>query len=132
MIFRPEYPRPDFDRSHRWLSLNGEWDFAADPDNNGLQTGWEQPGHALWSQQIHVPFAWESSASHIEQEWLPVGWYRRIVERPSEWADERIILHIGAAHYLCQVWLNGQWIGEHIGGYLPFSFDVTDALERCS
>lgn len=130
MIFRPEYPRPDFDRSHRWLSLNGEWDFAADPDNNGLQTGWEQPGHALWSQQIHVPFAWESSASHIEQEWLPVGWYRRIVERPSEWADERIILHIGAAHYLCQVWLNGQWIGEHIGGYLPFSFDVTDALDH--
>ena len=125
-----DYPRPDFDRSHRWLSLNGEWDFAADPDNAGQQAGWQHPGRVSWSQRICVPFAWESSASGIEQEWLPVGWYRRMIQRPSEWVNEHTILHIGAAHYVCQVWLNGHWIGEHVGGYLPFSFDLTDALDE--
>lgn len=130
MLLHPEYPRPDFDRSHRWSSLNGEWDFAADPDNSGQQAGWQHPGHASWSQHIHVPFAWESSASGIKQEWLPVGWYRRTIQRPSEWAHEHTLLHIGAAHYVCQVWLNGQEIGEHVGGYLPFSFDLTDALDE--
>jgi len=130
MMLHSEYPRPDFDRSHRWFSLNGEWDFAADPDNVGREAAWQHPGHAPWSQRICVPFAWESSASGIEQEWLPVGWYRRTIQRPSEWANEHVILHIGAAHYVCQVWLNDQWIGEHVGGYLPFSFDLTDALDE--
>jgi beta-galactosidase/beta-glucuronidase len=49
---------------------------------------------------------------------------------PVEWLQERVILHFGAVHYSCQVWLNGRRIGEHTGGYLPFSFDITDALEE--
>ncbi len=130
MILRPDYPRPDFNRSHRWLSLNGEWDFAPDPDNVGREAGWQQPEYVSWSQQIQVPFAWESSASGIEQEWLPIGWYRRMIQRPFEWANEQSILHIGATHYTCQVWLNDRWVGEHVGGYLPFSFNLTDALDE--
>ncbi len=125
-----DYPRPDFDRSYCWLSLNGAWDFAPDPDDRGREERWEQPGVAPWPDRIIVPFAWEAPASGIRRQWLPVGWYRRVVERPSGWANERTILHVGAAHYACQVWLNGRWIGEHIGGYLPFSFDVTDALDN--
>jgi beta-galactosidase/beta-glucuronidase len=124
-----EYPRPDFDRSHCWLSLNGAWDFAADPEDRGRQERWGLPGHAAWSQRIQVPFAWETPLSGVGQEWLPVGWYRRRIQRPEAWGDERTILHIGAAHYSCEAWLNGHAIGAHEGGYLPFSFDVTDALE---
>jgi len=130
MIPRPDYPRPEFDRSHRWLSLNGAWDFAPDPHDRGREDRWEQPGAAPWPDRIVVPFAWETPASGVSHRWLPIGWYRRVVERPLGWVDERTILHVGAAHYACQVWLNGRWIGEHIGGYLPFSFDVTDALDN--
>src|SRR2546423_11010199 len=95
------YPRPDFDRSHRWASLNGEWDFVPDPEDRGREARWERPGAAPWSHRILVPFAWETRLSGITREWLPVGWYRRHIQRPPEWADELTILHVGAAHYAC-------------------------------
>lgn len=129
MNVRPEYPRPDFDRSHRWLSLNGTWDFIADAADEGLGAAWQQVGRARWTENITVPFTWETAASGIAREWLPVGWYRRFLSVPVEWPRERVILHFGAVHYSCQIWLNGHAIGEHTGGYLPFSFDITDALE---
>jgi beta-galactosidase/beta-glucuronidase len=130
MNVRPEYPRPDFDRSHSWLSLNGVWDFLADAADAGREEQWQQPGGARWTENITVPFAWETAASQIAREWLPVGWYRRSLSVPVEWLQERVILHFGAVHYSCQIWLNGSYIGGHTGGYLPFSFDITDALEE--
>ena len=128
MIPRSEYPRPHFDRSHSWLTLNGEWDFAPDPADRGLNAGWHRPGVAPWPQIIIVPFAWETPASQVGQQWLPIAWYRRFIHRPTEWDEARTILHIGAANYRCTAWLNGYWLGEHVGGYLPFSYDLTDAL----
>ncbi|MBN9390342.1 MAG: glycoside hydrolase family 2 [Chloroflexi bacterium] len=128
MIPHPEYPRPDFDRSRQWLNLNGEWDFKADPDNVGLQESWFQAGTTDWSQKIVVPFPWESKASQVNQEWLLVGWYHRTLERPADWKNLRTILNFGAVYYACTVWLNGHKVGEHTGGYLPFSFDVTGEL----
>jgi hypothetical protein len=72
---RPEYPRPHFDRSHAWLSLNGEWDFQRDP---GGSAGFEQLAEASeWPERIVVPFAWETQASGIEAQWTQYGWYRR-------------------------------------------------------
>ncbi len=125
-----EYPRPDFDRSHRWFSLNGTWEFAPDADDLGQLEGWQHLANGPWTSHIIVPFPWESPLSEVASQWLPVGWYRRRIERPRAWANERTILHIGAAHYASQVWLNGQEIGEHTGGYLPFSFDITDSLQN--
>lgn len=130
MEIAEEYPRPDFDRSHRWFSLNGAWDFAPDPDDRGRRDDWQHLANGPWTSHIVVPFPWESLLSEVGRQWLPVGWYRRTIERPQEWAGERTILHIGAAHYACQIWLNGQEVGEHIGGYLPFSFDITDSLQN--
>ena len=127
---RDVYPRPDFDRSHCWLSLNGAWNFRADPHGRGLVEHWEQRAPSEWSEHIQVPFAWETPRSGIARAWLPVGWYRRSFIRPSAWTEARTILHFGAVHYHCQVWVNGQWVGEHTGGYLPFSFDITDKLKN--
>jgi hypothetical protein len=132
VIPRPEYPRPDFDRSERWLCLNGAWDFAADPDDVGIGAGWAIGEGAPWGAPIVVPFPWEWSLSGIGREWLACGWYRRHVEVPADWDGQRVILNIGAAHYRTTVWVNGALVGEHVGGYLPFSFDITDQLdERC-
>lgn len=113
---RAEYPRPHFDRSHTWSSLNGDWDFRADTE----------PG---WDRTITVPFAWETPASGIEAHWLPVAWYRRSFTVPAGWAGQRIVLHFGAVHHEATVYVNDVEVASHRGGYTPFEADVTDALD---
>jgi beta-galactosidase/beta-glucuronidase len=119
-LAREEYPRPHFDRSHSWQTLNGSWDFAADPA--GLRT----PDDVSWPNTITVPFAWETAASGIASHWLSCGWYRREIEVPAGW--QRVVLHFGAVHHAATVWVNGIDVGTHVGGYTPFEIDVTDAL----
>ena len=123
------HPRPDFVRQEQWTSLNGLWAFKPDPLDQGLGEEWFVPGKAAFEQSIRVPFAWETLASEVNLQWMPVGWYQLGVKAPSSRKDIHTILHIGAAHYRCQAWLNGVRLGEHVGGYLPFEFDLTPALE---
>ncbi|MFF5075534.1 glycoside hydrolase family 2 protein [Actinoplanes sp. NPDC000266] len=109
-----EYPRPHFDRSHSWLSLNGEWDFS-----------FTEP---VYDRRITVPYAWETRASGIAENWQQVGWYRRSLDVPAAWDGQRVVLHFGAAHHLTTVWVNGTEVVRHEGGYTPFEADITDAL----
>ena len=55
-------------------------------------------------------------------------WDRRELDIPREWKDSRVILNIGACDYRTTVYVNGKRIGEHVGGFVSFSFDITDAL----
>ena len=57
-----------------------------------------------------------------------IGWYRKTVSIPENWGDRRVILKFGAVDWETTVWVNGQRIGKHEDGYLPFEFDITDAL----
>ncbi|NUR73861.1 MAG: glycoside hydrolase family 2 [Hamadaea sp.] len=116
---RPEYPRPHFDRSAAWLSLNGTWDFSEEPSADS---------QADWGTVI-VPFPWEHPASGVGRHWQSVGWYRREIRRPAEWAGQRTILHFGAVHHRAEVWVNDVPVVSHEGGYLPFEADITDALD---
>src|SRR5690349_17304863 len=103
---KPEYPRPDRDRSDRWLTLNGTWDFDS---VDGPTT-------------ITVPFAWETAASGVQRTWLERGVYRR--ELPAtEWP--RTYLCFGGVHHRARVLIDGELVGEHVGGSVPFEFDVT-------
>jgi beta-galactosidase/beta-glucuronidase len=125
---RPEYPRPHFDRSHSWSSLNGQWDFHRDPE--GKESAADlAAGQSEWSEQIVVPFAWETGASGVGVNWLACGWYRRSLTVPAEWAGQRVVAHFGAVHHAATVWVNGIPVGEHEGGYTPFELDITDALD---
>lgn len=112
-IPKPEYPRPDFDRSDRWLSLNGEWRF--EPADGEPAT-------------ITVPFAWETSASGVRRTWLETATYRREITTPSGWHGRRIILSFGAVHHSARVLLDGVVVGSHTGGYTSFEFDITDLI----
>ncbi len=57
-----------------------------------------------------------------------IGWYRKTVSIPENWGDKRVILKFGAVDWETTVWVNGQIIGKHDNGYLPFEFDITEAL----
>lgn len=57
-----------------------------------------------------------------------IGWYRKTISIPENWGDKRVILKFGAVDWETKVWVNGKQIGEYENGYLPFEFDITDAL----
>ena len=123
---RAEYPRPILVRD-QWQSLNGHWLFRVDPDNRGLTEAWFD-GPWTEAQTITVPFSMESAASGIaEAEGAAVVWYQREVIKPEGW-DRRVVLRIGASDFLTRVFVNGQEVGQHRGGYASFGFDIQHAL----
>ena len=127
-IPRPEYPRPQMARAN-WLNLNGEWEFEIDTSISGEARGLIH-GHAL-NRKITVPFCPESELSGIgEKDFMPSVWYRRLVTLPIGWvaANQNVLLHIGACDYETTVWVNGKQAGNHRGGYVSFSFDITALL----
>jgi len=122
----PEHPRPDFMRP-RWKNLNGEWDFALDSLRVGESEKW-YGGDMRFPLKITVPFSWASPLSGIGRKDIHHGWYARDIEVPADWEGDRVFLVIGASDCVTTVWLNGDRVGEHEGGYTPFEFDLTDFL----
>lgn len=119
----PEYPRPIMERDN-WYNLNGMWDYAI------LPIGKETP--QSFDGKVLVPFAIESSLSGVQKE---VGtknelWYHREFTVPSNWKSDRILLHFGAVDWKSDVWVNDVKVGQHTGGFTPFSFDITSALKK--
>ena len=126
------HPFPQLRRSH-WCSLDGPWSFAYDDDETGLGRDW--PSCGVNERIITVPFPPESERSGIgDTGYHPVVWYSRTLAaadlvragRPAQ--GERVLLHFGAVDYRASVWIDGQLVGEHEGGHVPFVLDVTRAL----
>jgi len=116
----PDYPRPQMVRSN-WMNLNGVWQFQPGATNDPVPTGLNLVGVIL------VPFPMESALSGVMQ-YSPFSWYRRQFTVPTGWSGQRIILHFEAVNWRSQIYVNGQSIGIHTGGYDPFSYDVTPYL----
>lgn len=118
----PEYPRPIMERKD-WKNLNGLWDYAI------VERGEHVPD--AFDGQILVPFAAESALSGVgktvggERELV----YRRLFDIPSSWKGKKVLLHFGAVDWKTDVWVNGVKVGSHTGGFTPFSFDITEALQ---
>ncbi len=123
---RPEHPRPDCQREG-WLNLNGEWQFETDKKGDGEARGL-MSGQEL-ARKILVPFCPESPLSGIGMtNYMPHVWYRRRFHVPDTMRGQRLRLHFGAVDYRARVWVNGRFLGEHRGGYVPFAFEITGAV----
>lgn len=129
-IPKPEHPTPGAMRAH-WANLNGPWQFRFDPKDEGRDGGWAKPDAAAFEQTITVPFGWESELSGIQKhDPKGIGWYRRTVKVPDDFPKtDRVWLHFGAVDWQADVWVNGQHVATHEGGYSPFAADITDALK---
>lgn len=118
----PEYPRPQLVRAE-WQNLNGLWNYAITPAEAKT---FKSEG------QILVPFAVESSLSGVGR---MVGkqnalWYERTFTVPKAWNGRDILLHFGAVDWQSELWVNGQKVGTHTGGYTPFSYNITPYLKK--
>ncbi len=123
MVPRPEYPRPQFQRKN-WINLNGTWEFEMDSAQVGREKEWYKQAHLAGS--IQVPFCPESKLSGVGcLDFMNAVWYKKRVEVPKTWREGRILLWFGAVDYYATVWVNGNEIGQHTGGYTPFCVDVT-------
>ena len=108
------YPRPQMKRDS-YLNLNGEWEFSCE----GLEKG-----------KILVPFCPESTLSGVGTH-FPEGsvlTYRRKFVLSDGFNRGKVILHVGAADQVAEVFVNGKFLCRHAGGYEAFSCDITDVL----
>ncbi len=114
------YPRPTLERES-FLNLNGYWDFA--------ECDGKMP--EKYSEKILVPYPPESTLSGINRQIKDENYsaYRRYFDLKEDFLRDKVILHFGAVDTICSVYLNGKLLGGHKGGYLPFSFDISDTVK---
>ena len=114
-----EYPRPNLVRDS-YLNLNGEWDYCINREKTAEK----------YTGKILVPFSPETDLSGVRRIVQPEEYlhYRKRFRLPEGFVKGRVLLHFGAVDQECEVFLNKKKLGEHKGGYLPFSFDITRVL----
>ena len=120
---RPEYPRPQFVRE-AWLNLNGTWTIDFDHGKSGeARKLHESKGFA---QKIVVPFCPESKLSGVaHKDFIEHLYYHRAITVPKEWNGQRVLLHFGAVDYDCKVFVDGKFVGRHVGSSDSFCFDIS-------
>jgi len=116
-----EYPRPQLKRDN-WVNLNGQWQHAVTAES---QT--EKPSE--WDGPILVPFPLESKLSGVQRSLTPneALWYQRTFEMNPK-AGTRQLLNFEAVDHRCEVFVNGESVGRHVGGHTPFTFDITEQV----
>ncbi len=114
------YPRPLLERNS-YFCLNGKWKFKV-----------QRKGEDIYSGEILVPFCPESKMSGIGKVFKrdSVYVYIRRFTLPDNFKKDRIILNFGAVDQVAEVYINGSFVGRNVGGYLPFSFDITDYINQ--
>lgn len=121
------------------INLDGTWNSIMDPYETGLRMRFYQNAKARdkrdlaeynfdTSEKLKVPGDWNTQRDTLLFYEGPV-WYQRYfayAKRPHT----RVFLYFGAANYATRVWLNGQKVGEHTGGFTPFNFEVTGIISE--
>ncbi len=119
------------------ISLNEDWRFQRQvapgsavewPFRDAWKTNFDD---SAWSR-VFLPHSWDQTAHNAwvaANHWRGIGWYRKLFLVPPSAAGQRVFLEFEGASQVTKVWVNGKDIGEHVGGYTGFAFDVTDAVK---
>ncbi|GAB3945818.1 hypothetical protein GCM10028805_15530 [Spirosoma harenae] len=122
-----EYPRPQLQRS-QWLCLNGSWNYQGGKSVASANNPSTVINFPAKPEKIRVPYCPESVLSGIKRKQEMNMWYHRKFTFPATWKGKQILLHFEAVDYNATVFVNGQKVGNHSGGYDAFSFDITSFL----
>ena len=104
------------------------WRFCPDPKGEGERLGFFRDDHdaGAWPE-VPVPSCFEAGGANLDG-YEGICWYRRSFAVPEDWQGRRLVLRFGAVNYRSRVWLNGRLVGESRDGFLPFEFEVHEAL----
>ena len=106
------------------LNINRDWKFKL-----GDFPGAEAPKYddASWDA-IGLPHSFSMPYFQGKDFYVGYGWYRKHLDIKPEWIAKRVFVEFAGAFQDAQVFINGQLIGEHKGGYTGFSMDITSAI----
>lgn len=123
--------------ARKTTSLDGRWKSIVDPYNHGHYSAFHHDrkfdGTALQdydfdtSEELTVPGDWNTQRKELFY-YESIVWYRTKFDYTLP-AGRRLFLHFGAANYEAKVWLNGKFLGKHVGGFSPFEFEITDGVK---
>ncbi len=112
------------------FDLNGLWFFQIDPDDIGTQQQWfhiENYQYIENKYEIPVPGSWNviDITNNELCNYKGIGWYFKQFILPSEFSEKKSTLYFQAVNFKAEIFLDGKKIGEHEGGFTPFSIDLT-------
>lgn len=122
--------RPTESAHRRTQSLDGIWSFIADIDDVGSMRNYRKGLPTTQSTPIAVPASWNEQLPSLDS-FLGPAWYERSFRTPFGFdSDTQLcILRFASVNYRCIVWINGNYVGMHEGGHLPFELDATPWLK---
>ncbi|MCS7120015.1 MAG: glycoside hydrolase family 2 TIM barrel-domain containing protein [Nitrososphaerota archaeon] len=109
------------------IDLSGFWYFRVDPRDAGELEKWFEERDLRGWDKLYVPASWNEQDSAYTW-YMGVAWYAREFYVPGDWKDKVVSLCFEGVNYKAKVWVNGVFLGEHEGGFTPFSFRVEGAL----
>jgi beta-glucuronidase len=118
------------------ISMNGEWSFALDPLSKGEAMGWDQPwkykeNDSTFSpdkfDKVTVPHCWSTD---IRYNFVGKGWYRKAFKLSEDAKDKLIRMRFEAVFYKCRIFVNGELAAFHVGGYTPFTVNITKHIKH--
>lgn len=137
----------DREKSGRYISLNGEWDFsfALKPGDEPKDfyknkvTGWKKiPVPSNWEMQGYDKPIYKSAVypfrpvnpPHVPKDYNGVGCYQKSFTVPADWKSKNITLHFGGVSSAYKLWINGKFAGYAEDSFLPSEFNITPYLQE--
>ncbi len=109
------------------LNLGGVWKYQLDPDDKGMELGYNKPDQDVSSwKDMKIPNNWYLTEVG---DYFGTVWFSTRFQAPDSYKDKKLFLRFGAVDYYADVWLNGEYLGFHEGMFNPFEFDVTGKIK---
>jgi len=116
---------PQRNKYRYFIDLSGFWDFQLDRDDKGVGENWTKGFSDGFP--IAVPASWNDQFAD-DRDFLGPAWYQLKFTIPCEWDKKKIMIRFGSVNYISDVWLNGEVVGHHEGGHLPFEYEISDKI----
>jgi beta-glucuronidase len=120
--------KPQYSATRELLNLDGLWKFKVDFENSGFDQGWATDGLDT-SLQAPVPASYNDIFTDVAiREHSGWVWYERKVRVPRGWSNERIFVRADSATHEGVIFVNGQEVVRHLGGYMPFEAEISNLV----